>query len=603
MLWGMSTPLPGYLTEAVRLLEGGEFAAAGRCVRALPGYDQDPDALHLLGLIRLQQDRPEETVALLQQSLALRPTNPSVRLNLAKALRVMSRDGEAAQLLEELTNTHPALAEAWSERGMIALRAGDQSAAGICFRKALEQEPGNFLARLWLGVALRNEGRNEEAESGLAEGLSHAGEPLLKGAFAYNLAHAQYAQGKMERALENFSLADRLDPGLNALINCADLLEEMLHFDEAAAVLEDLVRRQPANAAAHDAYNNLLHRLGHEQEFLASYDRAPQSVDLQTGKAGLLLKSGRQEEALALFSGIAARDPGNLAAALGAATALSELGRPAGGMGHLEGALPHHPASAILYHNLAVTALQARDPQKAAAMAEKSLALSPTDQTGLALLGSAWRVMGDERDEALNGYDELIRVFDLEPPQGFSSMADFNVELNAWLDTRHPKTREPLQQSLHRGSQTRGTMFGQHHNLVERLRLRIEEAITRYVAETGTDVRHPFRGRCGRGFRFAGSWSSRLKDCGYHINHIHPGGWISSCYYVALPEAVKDQDSKQGWIKFGEPNFDAGLGVRRAIQPMPGRLVLFPSYMWHGTVPFHENATRTTIAFDAVPRG
>ena len=23
----------------------------------------------------------------------------------------------------------------------------------------------------------------------------------------------------------------------------------------------------------------------------------------------------------------------------------------------------------------------------------------------------------------------------------------------------------------------------------------------------------------------------------------------------------------------------------------------------HGTVPFHENATRTTIAFDAVPRG
>jgi hypothetical protein len=29
--------------------------------------------------------------------------------------------------------------------------------------------------------------------------------------------------------------------------------------------------------------------------------------------------------------------------------------------------------------------------------------------------------------------------------------------------------------------------------------------------------------------------------------------------------------------------------------------VLFPSYMWHGTIPFRDAALRTTIAFDAVP--
>ena len=599
----MSThPLPT-LGEAVQLLERGELVAAGRCVSALPGHDNDPDALHLLGLIRLQQNRPEETLALLQRSLVLRPGHPDVRLNLAKALRVMNRHCEAARVLGDLTDTHPVLAEVWSELGMIALRAGDQSAAGAYFQKALEKEPGHPLARLWLGVALRNEGRNREAELGLAEGLSQASEARLKGIFAYNLAHAQYGQGKMESALENFALANRLDPGLNAGINRADILEEMLRFDEAEAALKELVRREPANAAAHDAFNNLLYRLGRDQEFLTSYDRAPQTTDLQTAKAGLLLKCGRQEEALALFAGITARDPGNLEAALGATTALNELGRPGEGIRHLERALPYHSGNAILYHNIAATALQARDPQKAAVMAEKSLILSPADQTGLAVLGSAWRAMGDERDELLNGYDELIRVFDLEPPRGFSSMADFNDELNAWLDTRHPRTREPLQQSLQNGSQTRGHMFGQGHDLVERLRQCIEEAIRCYIAETKPDAHHPFRGRCGNGFRFAGSWSSRLKDCGYHFNHIHPGGWISSCYYIALPHAVKDQDGKQGWIKFGVPNFDAGLGVRRAIQPMPGRLVLFPSYMWHGTEPFHENATRTTIAFDAVPRG
>jgi tetratricopeptide (TPR) repeat protein len=346
-----------------------------------------------------------------------------------------------------------------------------------------------------------------------------------------------------------------------------------------------------------------LFRLGRDADFLKSYDRAPADAALEIGKAGFLLKTGRAEEAHALYARAAAREPGNLEAALGAATALNQLSRYGAAMKPLEQALERHPASALLYQNLAATALQARDPEKAAAMAEKSLSLSPVDQAGLAVLGSAWRMMGDERDEMLNGYDELIRVFDLEPPQGFSSMADFNGELNTWLGGLHPKTREPLHQSLRNGSQTRGHIFEQGHDLAERLRARIAEAMERYIAETKPDARHPFRGRCGAGFRFTGSWSSRLRDCGFHVNHIHPGGWISSCYYVGVPDVVKDEKARQGWIKFGEPSFAVGLTPRRAIQPVAGRLVLFPSYMWHGTTAFHSDAVRTTIAFDAVPRG
>ena len=35
----------------------------------------------------------------------------------------------------------------------------------------------------------------------------------------------------------------------------------------------------------------------------------------------------------------------------------------------------------------------------------------------------------------------------------------------------------------------------------------------------------------------------------------------------------------------------------RLIEPKPGRLVLFPSTMWHGTVPFAAGE-RLTVAFD-----
>ena len=125
-----------------------------------------------------------------------------------------------------------------------------------------------------------------------------------------------------------------------------------------------------------------------------------------------------------------------------------------------------------------------------------------------------------------------------------------------------------------------------------------------FIVRLGEDSKHPFMGRKRDAFRYSGSWSSRLHDKGFHANHIHTKGWISSCYYVAVPDAAADTTAQQGWIKFGEPAFDAHLAhaVRRTVQPKPGRLVLFPSYMWHGTIPFESREARTTIAFDAVPR-
>jgi hypothetical protein len=37
------------------------------------------------------------------------------------------------------------------------------------------------------------------------------------------------------------------------------------------------------------------------------------------------------------------------------------------------------------------------------------------------------------------------------------------------------------------------------------------------------------------------------------------------------------------------------------VRPEEGVLVLFPSYFWHGTVPFRSSEARLTVAFDAVP--
>ncbi|MNJ01564.1 hypothetical protein D3C73_1612360 [compost metagenome] len=63
-----------------------------------------------------------------------------------------------------------------------------------------------------------------------------------------------------------------------------------------------------------------------------------------------------------------------------------------------------------------------------------------------------------------------------------------------------------------------------------------------------------------------------------------------------------DGGGREGWISFGVPPFASAVREPlRVEKPEPGKLVLFPSYMWHETLPFSGDETRLTIAFDVVP--
>jgi len=128
----------------------------------------------------------------------------------------------------------------------------------------------------------------------------------------------------------------------------------------------------------------------------------------------------------------------------------------------------------------------------------------------------------------------------------------------------------------------------------------LEAPIRAYIA-TMRAPDHPWSGRKTDKFKLSGCWSVKLKPNGYHINHLHPEGWISSAYYVSLPDVTRSGQGQEGWIKFGEPRWlTPGCAVEKVVQPKEGRLVLFPSYMWHGTIPF-SSGERITAPFDIVP--
>jgi tetratricopeptide (TPR) repeat protein len=584
--------------NAFALFKRGDVAGAEDILIKLP---QDASALHLLGVMRVHQQRLTEAAELLVRSVALQPKEAQAHLNLGKVLGTLGRHDEAMDALRRSLSLEPSLAEAGLALARSQHASGQMDSAIFSYQAFLAARPGHARAVLELADVLVAVRRPQEAETVLSDALATATDRKLSTDLKAALARAT-RKTKPADALTYTNEALALDGSRVELsYSRLTLLEDLRRYDDAKKGYRELLEQDPANPELHRSYNSLLHRLGEEDEFLISYDRAPRLQNLVLDKANFLLSAGRHTEAGECFKAVATRYGDSKLTALGIGQALLKAGDVSSAMAVFQDAARRYPDQADIRCSLAGALCQLGDPRQALQEVAHVLEADPLNQYALAVQGTCWRLMNDERDEALTGYEEFIQAFDLEPPDGFSDMASFHAELLPLLAAMHPPTREYLDQSLRGGSQTTENILEHGHDLLEKLRARIEETVGRYIGALRKDERHPYLSRARDSFQFSGSWSSRLRDNGFHINHLHPGGWISSCYYVDLPPAVDDRQEQQGWIKFGQPSFDVGLAPRRTIQPAPGRLVLFPSYMWHGTIPFHDQHPRTTIAFDVLP--
>lgn len=589
---------------AWQLLQNNNPAAAEDIIRPLLIHGLRDELVPILATIRLQQGQWNEAAQLFERARAIYPRAARFAYLHGTALAGMGQLNKAIAAYQEAIKREP-IVHAYLCLGDAQRKLGDLPAAQATYRKLLRLAPDHVDGLVGLSSVLMELGQPADAEAPLRKALLYVHDRKAQAMLHNNLSVSLGSQNRTDEALQNLEIAQALAPELpNMDQRRINLLFKLGRFEECENLYQKLLERYPSDPHLHRAYNSLLHRLGRQDEYLKSYDRAPQNRELMLGKAELLMLQKRGVEAQSIYTELLASDPRDMSAMAGSANCLMLLERYSEAVQVFEQIIGRNGANAAIFSGAAGAALLAGDPQKAEFFCQGGLRQKPHDQMCLALLGTAWRMQGDERDETLNGYDSFIRIFDLEPPEGYSSMESFNAELGVYLEHLHPPTDAYLEQSLRGGTQTEGMLFGAGHVLVEKLLVRIEKAVSSYIADLSPDERHPFLSRRRSNYRFAGAWSSLMREQGFHVNHLHPQGWISSCYYVVVPQAAKNEQARQGWIKFGEPALDLPLKnpVRRAIQPVPGRLVLFPSYMWHGTTPFDAPEVRTTIAFDAVPR-
>ena len=100
------------------------------------------------------------------------------------------------------------------------------------------------------------------------------------------------------------------------------------------------------------------------------------------------------------------------------------------------------------------------------------------------------------------------------------------------------------------------------------------------------------------------SWLIVMQKQGNLSAHMHKHGWVSGSVYLRMPSKV---NKNEGDIKFsahggGYPT-DNKLFPSKTIGLRKGSLVLFPSSLFHSTIPFSSDEERVTLAFDVIPEG
>lgn len=474
----------------------------------------------------------------------------------------------ARTVLHALFAKAPGHPDGFTVLGIVEQRSGNVEAACNAFARAIETDP-NAPAKLSnYGAALKNAGRLDEAVTVLERAV--AIQPDAPGA-RNNLGSTLLA-------------ADRPDDAIP-------------HLRQAVAI----------RAAYPEAWNNLgvaLARTNRNAEAVSAYDNAlrhrPDYAEAGVSRALALEAGGNLPAAIEQLERTAASRPAHWPAFANKALLLEKLGRNDEAAASHRQSIAIAPDQQMLYVNFATMLLKAGDPQAALAICEDAGRRPNSGTSALALRALALAQLGRvaERDRLL-GIDRFIRVVDHDSTTDGGDLGAFGTALCTALGDHPSLTFEPaglVTRSGHQSSELAGE-GGTLGQLAQMARTAIADYITNLSAGD-----HPFIAARPDKWTLT-LWGTVLQPGGEVGPHIHAPNWLSGVYYPD-DEAIDPAEAPAGWFEIGKAPDHLGPseGLHR-IAPAPGRMILFPSYLYHRTLPFGGSRPRISFAFDVVPAG
>ena len=595
-----------------RQLMAGQFQEGiATCRKVLSYAPKEPNALYMMGVAAAQLGDANTTQVAFDAALKVTPDRVDLLMNYGNFLRETGTLDRAQALLKRASELAPKTAGVWQALSSTQLKLERFDAALVSAERFVALAPKEAAAWELAAGAAQRLGNRDRALGIVKEGLESLPEsPSLH----YALGQLNRENGEFAAASTAYERARQLGfQSADLYRNNAESLLEAGHPLDAAAFARAGLARFPSDIALHQVATRLHVESKSPGDPVGELIKAARSertnATLWETAIGFLKYLDREEDEQRLLEeALSSGSPKTPRLLSLQAIAMAEAGDSKRMVVTYENLLGRFPDDAGVKFDFAIQLLKMSEPHRANRLFDEVLKNSPLDQMALGFKSTALRLMGDDRLTDLVDHNDMVFEVEIPVPNGYSSRSEYFAEVAGVLETLHHTRAHPIDQSVRGGTQTNGFLFRIAHPMIAQLEQQIRLAIVDALHQFPTDSKHPFWRRNtvnteATDIVFSGAWSVRLSAQGFHTNHMHPKGWISSALYIAVPDEVTGASDDAGYIQFGAPEEKLGLNLPpiRTIKPQVGNLVLFPSYMWHGTIPFSSKQPRITVAFDIVP--
>lgn len=349
-------------------------------------------------------------------------------------------------------------------------------------------------------------------------------------------------------------------------------------FSETGELLSRVLSAHPYYMQAYNVAGDYFGQIGNEEKAIRSYKRALLMEPTQSGPSVSLA---------------------NIMQAKG------DLGRPNNNiiLNNYKKAVICQPKFIPAINNLAGMQLKMHKPKDALATLTSAADLNATNVRSIAYKTIALLGAGQVSEAyELIGFKTLVRSKTINLNDTGYDLDSFNKKLRQAL-LEHPNLTsdwDPKKRAI-RGGAIAPRLFEYATPILDILKKVLTKSINKYISCLPNNLEHPYLGNKPRQYAID-IWGNILRSSDHQSGHIHNQGWMSGVYYVSMPPNTKKDEKYAGWIEFNRPGYGLPLlgGEKhiRKIEPRPGMLIMFPSYVWHGTIPFFSQGDRISIAFD-----
>lgn len=424
------------------------------------------------------------------------------------------------------------------------------------------------------------------------------------------LALSYLAAGELFQAEQTLKKALQAEPkSLQALANLGALLQRRGYLDAAARQYSAFLDLEPEDIEVRCNLANALMEAGHQELALTAIDealkRSPGDPLVLANKGAILCAQENYSAAIEVLDPVCKQGPVDDMALVNLAYALRQTADVGQSAEVLQAAVRINAANARAVADLANTEMQLGQPAQAVSRCADFLGRFPGERLVTAAYVLALNDSG-QRDKAaaIQGLEDLVTVIDIDVPDGYDSLQTFNQQLAEFVTAHDSLTQDPVRKSTTGGAQT-GELNATDAQVIADFESIIAGHVTKTVGQwhaAGMDD-HPVMAYAANQW-MSRIWGTVLAGEGRQQPHLHPLGWISGVYYVQLPPDMNVDDQYAGALELGQPPvhyYCATQPDTRRIIPAEGRLVLFPSYCYHQTLPFASERQRISLAFDIVP--